>query len=74
MFYGVHKRDGTLNIGAGMRPDLMGTWLAPHFLSSFLDWAGTRFSSEYFSVTVSSFNQEATRLFQKQALYLRKSL
>ena len=59
---GVYKRDDTLDIGAGMRADLMETLFAPHFLNSFLDWAGTRFSPEYFSVTVASFNRTAAPL------------
>ena len=59
---GVHETDDTLDIGAGMLPDLMGTRLAPHFLNSILDWASARFSPKHFRMTVACFNRTVIRL------------
>ena len=59
---GVYESHDTLDIGAGMLPDLMGTGLAPHFLNSILDWANARFSPKQFRVTVASFNRTVIHL------------
>ena len=59
---GVYESNNTLDIGAGMLPDLTGTGLAPHFLNSILDWASAKFSPKHFRVTVASFNRTVMRL------------
>ena len=59
---GLYEGDDTIDIGAGMRPDLMGTDLAPAILEAILTWAKSVFSPLQFRVTVATFNKTVIRL------------
>jgi len=59
---GLYEGDDTIDMGTGMRPDLMGTDLAPSFLEAILRWARSEFSPLQFRVTVATFNQRVIRL------------
>ncbi len=59
---GLYEGDGAIDVGAGMRPDLMGADLAPVVLGAILSWAESEFSPMRFRVTVASFNQRVIRI------------
>ena len=66
---GDYDNADTLDIGMGMRPNLMGmrpnlrvAGIAPFLLRSILDWAKSEFSPVRFRVTVATFNQRVIRL------------
>ena len=59
---GLYEGDDTVDIGAGMRPDLMGTGLAPVILEAILTWAKSVFSPVRFRVTVATFNRRVIKL------------
>ncbi len=59
---GLYEDDGTIDIGAGMRPDLMGADLALAVLGALLSWAAAEFSPQRFRVTIATFNRRVIRL------------
>ena len=59
---GSYEYDDAIDIGAGMRPDLMGTDLAAPILEAILGWAASAYSPQRFRVTVATFNRRVIRL------------
>jgi [ribosomal protein S18]-alanine N-acetyltransferase len=68
--------DDALDVGLGMRPDLVGQSLGIGFTRSVLDFAQREYSPSAFRVTIAGFNRRAQRLcralgFQETARFLR---
>ena len=75
---GLYEGDGVIDVGAGMRPDLMGTDLAQAMLETVLVWAKSVFSPLQFRVTVATFNRRVIRLcsvagFQPELRFMSKT-
>ena len=54
-----------LDVGLGMRPDLAGKGLGLEFVLAGLRFAGNRFPTPAFRLTVASFNRRAIRVYEK---------
>jgi RimJ/RimL family protein N-acetyltransferase len=54
--------DDALDVGAGMRPDLVGKGLGRAFLTAVLDFGRSRYAARSFSATVAAFNHRALTL------------
>ena len=54
--------DDALDIGAGMRPDLVGRGQGRAFLSAILDFGHMQYGPRAFAATVAAFNQRALAL------------
>lgn len=67
-----------LDIGVGMRPDLVGRGLGRYFVSAILDYAYKRYQPECFRVTIADFNQRSQKTFQnlgfKESCYFIREL
>ena len=75
---GLYEGDDTVDVGAGMRPDLMGRDLALPVLEAILSWAALQFSSVRFRVTVATFNRRVIRLcslagFESESRFMSKA-
>jgi RimJ/RimL family protein N-acetyltransferase len=57
--------DGTLSIGLGLRPDLTGRGRGLAFVQAGLDFALLTFAPSAFRLFVLSFNQRATRVYER---------
>jgi [ribosomal protein S18]-alanine N-acetyltransferase len=61
--YGLYA-DDALDIGLGLRPDLMGRGLGRAFLTAGLDFARQRFAPATLRLSVATFNQRAIHLYE----------
>ena len=59
---GQEPIEGTIDIGGGVRPDLLSGGIATEFLPLVMDFARDRFAPERFRTAVASFNERSTRL------------
>lgn len=59
---GQEPAEGTVDIGGGVRPDLVSQGLATAVLPSLMDFARDRWAPERFRTAVASFNERSTRL------------
>jgi RimJ/RimL family protein N-acetyltransferase len=62
---GIEEQEGTLDIGYGMRPDLVGQGLGPQFVTAILDFAADEFSFERQRMVILDWNERSRRLAQK---------
>jgi RimJ/RimL family protein N-acetyltransferase len=74
---GYEYQDDALDVGLGMRPDLVGRGLGIDFTRAVLDFAQHEYSAGAFRVTIAAFNRRARRLclalgFRETARFLRR--
>jgi ribosomal-protein-alanine N-acetyltransferase len=55
----------TVDVGLGMRPDLTGKRLGGGYLLAGLEFARERFSPERFTLSVTTFNERAIRVYER---------
>jgi [ribosomal protein S18]-alanine N-acetyltransferase len=58
---GLRQRDGVLDVGAGLRPDLVGRGLGARFLTAVMDYAWTEDPTATLRVSIAEFNLRAQR-------------
>ena len=58
---GLRQRDGVLDVGAGLRPDLVGRGLGARFLTAVMDYAWTEDPTAALRVCIAEFNLRAQR-------------
>jgi len=56
--------NGPLDVGFGMRPDLVGRGLGQEFVEAGLEFAFEVYSPESFRMTVAAFNRRAVRVYE----------
>jgi [ribosomal protein S18]-alanine N-acetyltransferase len=61
---GLAEVDGVLDVGVGMRPDLVGQGLGPEFATTVLDFAGARGATRLRAV-VQDWNTRSLRLVER---------
>ena len=59
---GVEHEEGTLDIGYGLRPDLVGQGLGPAFVQTILDFAAGEFGPERFRGLVLDWNRRSQKV------------
>ena len=59
---GQEQRQGTIDIGGGVHPELLSEGIATDLLPLIMDFARDRFAPEQFRTAVASFNDRSTRL------------
>ncbi len=64
-FFQFEKKDETVDIGLGLRPDLTGRGLGTEFVLSGLEFARRRFAPERFSLSVATFNERAISVYER---------
>ena len=57
--------DAALDVGLGMRPDLIGQGRGRDFFSAIVDFARRTFGPQALRVTVAAFNRRAMRVYEK---------
>ncbi len=64
-FFQFEKKDETVDVGLGLRPDLTGRGLGAEFCRAGLEFARERFSPERFTLSVAAFNGRAIRVYER---------
>lgn len=64
-FFQYEKKDGTVDVGLGLRPDLTGAGRGLDFLFAGLEFARSRFSPVGFTLSVATFNGRAIRVYER---------
>jgi [ribosomal protein S18]-alanine N-acetyltransferase len=59
---GQDAQPGTVDVGGGVRPDLLSRGLATQVFPSILEFARQRFAPERFRTAIAAFNERSTRL------------
>ena len=59
---GQREEEGTLDIGGGVRPDLLSSGIGTEVFANVLEFAKQRFGCERFRTAVAAFNERSTRL------------
>jgi RimJ/RimL family protein N-acetyltransferase len=59
---GVVEEEGILDVGYGMRPDLMGRGLGREFVGAILDHAAREFSPQRFRLLILDWNERSRRV------------
>ncbi|MBE9040361.1 GNAT family N-acetyltransferase [Oscillatoriales cyanobacterium LEGE 11467] len=54
-----------LDIGMGIRPDLVGRRLGKHYARAVVRYSANRYCAKYLRVTIAQFNQRACKVWQK---------
>ena len=62
---GLADADGVVDVGVGMRPDLVGRGGGARFASAFLEFAAGRVTADRFRVVVKDWNARSLRLVQR---------
>jgi ribosomal-protein-alanine N-acetyltransferase len=62
---GLGDADGVVDVGVGMRPDLVGRGGGVPFAAAFLDFAAGRVAADRFRVVVKDWNGRSLRLVQR---------
>jgi [ribosomal protein S18]-alanine N-acetyltransferase len=62
---GIYKREPSLDVGLGMRPDLTGQGLGEEFVRSGLLFANEAYSPQGFRLTVATFNRRAISVYER---------
>ncbi len=64
-FFQVEAECETVDVGLGLRSDLMGAGLGLDFVLAGLDFGRERFSPARFTLAVATFNERAIRVYEK---------
>jgi ribosomal-protein-alanine N-acetyltransferase len=64
-FFGIGAKDGTVDVGLGLRPDLTGAGLGLDFLFAGLEFARELHSPARFTLAVATFNERAIRVYER---------
>ena len=64
-FFQFELEGTTVDVGLGMRPDLTGKGLGGGYLLAGLEFARERFSPERFTLSVTTFNERAIRVYER---------
>jgi ribosomal-protein-alanine N-acetyltransferase len=59
------QREGTLEIGLGLCPDLTGRGLGARFLAAGLEFGRARFAPTRFTLAVATFNERAITVYER---------
>lgn len=59
---GQEEAQGVVDVGGGVRPDLLSEGVATGLLPLVMDFARDRFAPDHFRTAVASFNERSTRL------------
>jgi [ribosomal protein S18]-alanine N-acetyltransferase len=59
---GIDEQEGTLDVGYGMHPDLVGQGLGRSFVGAILDFALAEFSPNRFRLLILSWNRRSSQL------------
>lgn len=59
------KDEQTVEIGLGLRPDLIGRGLGGSFLAAGLEFAQTQFAPARFVLSVATFNERAIKVYER---------
>jgi [ribosomal protein S18]-alanine N-acetyltransferase len=63
--FSFKPKDGAVEVGLGLRPDLTGRGLGGSFLAAGLEFARERFSPERFTLAVATFNSRAIKVYER---------
>src|SRR5215211_7564371 len=64
-FFQYERKNKTVEVGLGMRPDLTGQGLGLEYLLAGLKFAGERFSPDRFKLSVATFNERAIVVYER---------
>jgi [ribosomal protein S18]-alanine N-acetyltransferase len=64
-FFQFEREGMTVDVGLGMRPDLTGKGLGVEYVLAGLEFARERFSPERFTLSVTTFNERAIRVYER---------
>jgi ribosomal-protein-alanine N-acetyltransferase len=64
-FFQFERKDGTVEVGLGLGPDLTGKGLGARFVLSGLAFARARFSPQRFTLSVATFNERAIGAYER---------
>lgn len=59
---GVDEEEGTLDVGYGLRPDLVGRGLGPAFVTAILDFAVAEYSPQRLRLLILSWNERSRKV------------
>ena len=63
--FSFKPKEGAVEIGLGLRPDLTGRGLGASFLAAGLEFARARFSPQRFTLAVATFNERAITVYER---------
>ena len=63
--FSFKPKEGAVEIGLGLRPDLTGRGLGADFLTAGLEFARGRFAPERFTLAVATFNERAIKVYER---------
>jgi [ribosomal protein S18]-alanine N-acetyltransferase len=64
-FFGIEAKDGSVDVGLGLRPDLTGAGRGLDFLLAGLNFARELHSPTRFTLAVATFNERAIRVYER---------
>ena len=64
-FFAYQHKDGVVDFGLGLRPDLTGKGLGADFVRAGLDFAQSRFSPKSIQLHVAAFNKRAIKVYKR---------
>jgi|SRR5699024_1042388 len=64
-FFCFTDKDGVIDIGLGMRPDLTGQGFGSEFLKAGIRFAISKFNPEEITLSVATFNERAIKVYKK---------
>ena len=64
-FYYFDEKDGAIEIGLGLRPDLTGAGLGAAFLRDGIAFARSRFGNRPLVLNVAAFNERAIKVYER---------
>ncbi len=64
-FFQFEKKDETVDVGLGLRPDLTGRGLGAEFVLAGLVFARERFSPQRFTLSVATFNGRTVAVYER---------
>ncbi len=64
-FFQFEREGRAVDVGLGMRPDLTGKGLGVGYLLAGLEFARERFSPERFTLSVTTFNERAIKVYER---------
>ena len=64
-FFQFEREGKTVDVGLGMRPDLTGKGFGAGYLLAGLEYARERFAPEIFTLSVTTFNERAIRVYER---------